>query len=272
MSLHRTSLGLMLTLTLAAIGIGQQPAATQTPLATKADGSIDIDRLRDQTLARALPGMPLTPLPEANQGLEMLSLASWGLELAPLPTTLKQCHESLSDGRGMLITKIDPMGSAQQARLVQGLVLLSVDGHPVMDLASLPTLDRPRSIEILTSEGVQQVEVQPSPAFAALPQAGGTLSSLLGFTQSRAYSGTPQTTSARSYSASGMASSYSVASPSAPSASVAVANGQYAIDVTVSTASGPQRVHLEGDRQEVERELNKLPQDIQTQVRQSTGL
>lgn len=218
-------------------------ALSATPVL--AQGPIDIQQLKQTTLSQVLPPS-MHRLAGIGQAVDPVA-TSWGLEFGAMPELYRRLPE-LQNGVGMYVSRVAPGSPSAQAGLVAGHVVLAFNGQPITNPQTLGYLQQATKLTVLTMHGPQEVAVQPPeshvPSFDLVRGAA-------------AFSNTGVASTARSFASS------------TPGSSVAVsmANGQYKIEASVPTASGPQQVRLEGTADEVNKQLDKLPANVANAVR-----
>ncbi|TWT76149.1 hypothetical protein Pla123a_29380 [Posidoniimonas polymericola] len=228
-------------------------ATAQLPFNIAPAGPIDINQLKQDTLSQVLPAA--AQLPAAALGAKVGGLPadpvmlSWGLKTDAMPELYHRLPELQQRG-GIYISHVEPASPAARAGLVKGLVVLEINGEPVDESRSLGFLQQPTELTLLTSKGPQRVTVQPR---VRLHNYGpGTMHPHLG-------------NSLRNVNVGRRIGGWNATPGSA--VAVSMVNGAYAIEASVPTADGQQKVQLSGTREEVETQLAKLPATVADAIR-----
>lgn len=223
------------------------PATAAFPFTMAPTGPIDIDQLKHDTLSQVLPAAPVGVKrggPPANP-----EASTWGLQTDAMPALYHRLPE-LQQQAGIYISHVEPGSPAAKAGLVKGLVVLEINGEPVDPSRSLGYLQQPTELTLLTANGLQRVTVVPR---IRLHHTGpGTIHKNLG-------------NLARNANIGQRVGGWQATPGSA--VAVSMVNGAYAIEASVPTADGQQKVQLSGTRAEVEDQLTKLPATVADAIR-----
>lgn len=234
-------------LLIAAAAAVAAPASAAFPFTMAPAGPIDIDQLKHDTLSQVLPAAGFGVKrggPPANP-----EATTWGLKTDAMPPLYHRLPE-LQQQAGIYISHVEPGSPAAKAGLVKGLVVMEINGEPVDASRSLGHLQQPTELTLLTANGLQRVTVQPR---IRLHHTGpGTIHTNLG-------------NLARNANIGQRAAGWQATPGSA--VAVSMVNGVYAIEASVPTADGQQKVQLSGSREAIESELTKLPTAVADAIR-----
>jgi len=243
MKTYVTSFGVLLTLAAAALA---QPAGFP-------QGPLDIDSLRSQVMSRhfgAVDGQDFGLESARSRMVDELDLdeqiwLEWGVAVAPVPELLYMHCPELKPDTGLLIETIRPGSPAEKAGLAVGQIVAGAEEEWLLSPRDLPSLVQPQGLTVLVAGQLRQVEIRPDRTLLSAHKTRAELRS------------TPSRSSAFSAAADGGGSQ---------AISLAQANGIFEIEASYATAQGQQKVHLSGNRRQIDKSMADLPASLRQAI------
>ncbi|TWU24807.1 Do family serine endopeptidase [Novipirellula artificiosorum] len=227
--------------TLAVAAITTVTLCCAQPPLFDSSGQVDVDSIRRQVMS----GMPVGP---ANGNAPIFGMPpkttpcqTWGIQVMKVPALFTQCHDLLANGNGLLVVKVAKGSAADRAGIEAGMVMLSIDSQDLSRIQDVRPVHDGATVELLTEKGLRTAVVELA-------------------TMSRAYS-----------SASSPSLPNTALSNTGESVSVSNVNGQIRIQATLMTSRGAETIDIQGNRNDVDRQIDALPAEIADQLRRKVS-